>query len=188
MTTAVVIAPSAFGIGDDLRTQMRELAAHAHDVVAIDLFGDALPYTDMAGVMARVRSLDRVRAQTMFNDAVQRARNDGATRVIALGICLGGPTALAADNVDGVVCWHGTGIERSVDHLPNVALRLHFGSNDPVVPISAVDVIRAACSTHHNARVVVHEGATHGFTHRSASAYDPVAEAAGMASVVELVI
>jgi carboxymethylenebutenolidase len=78
------------------------------------------------------------------------------------------------------------------DHLARAAevrcpVRLHFGAADPFVPLPAVETIRTALDAHLDVRIVVHDGATHGFTHRTAPPYDERAEGEAMASVRELV-
>jgi carboxymethylenebutenolidase len=189
--------PSAFGVAPDLEAQMEELAAEARVVVALDPFfrGDAgpVPYGDMARIKARLQVLDRERAQRDFRAALAWARRqEGVASVVALGICFGGPFAMlaAADGLaDGVVTWHGTRME---DHLARAAemrcpMRFHFGSVDPFVPMEAVARVRAAFTGHPDVQVVVHEGATHGFSHPQApQAYHPRAERAGMESLRDL--
>jgi carboxymethylenebutenolidase len=189
---AVVIVPSAFGVAPDLEEQMRELASTASVVVAFDPFfrGDAgvVPYDDMRRVMARLGALDRDRCA---NDLADVLAWTGAPAIV-LGICFGGPFALGAvaDGLAaGAVTWHGTRLEQHLARAPSIRgpLRLHFGAADPVVPPAAVDAIRAAFADHPDAQIVVHPGATHGFTHRAApQAYDASAEAAAMAAVREL--
>jgi carboxymethylenebutenolidase len=194
----VVIVPSAFGVGPDLEAQMKELAADARVVVAIDPFfrddPGAAPYDDMARAMKRVQGLDRPRAYRDLRAAIEWMRRDEAcSSVVVLGICLGGPFALlaAADRaVDGVVTWHGTRVEQQLERAAEMRcpMCLHFGSADPVVPRDAVEAIRAAFAARPDVRVFVHEGATHGFSHRARpQAYDRRAEQAGMDAVRELV-
>src|SRR5262249_5180642 len=142
---AVVIMPSAFGIGPDLQAQMDELAGDASLVVAIDPFfrDDAgpAPYDHAARVMARMQAIDRYRAQRDLRAAIDWVRGqerDGCA-VVALGICFGGPYALLAavdGAVDGVVTWHGTGMEQHLGRAAEIRcpMRLHFGSADPFVP------------------------------------------------------
>jgi carboxymethylenebutenolidase len=63
-------------------------------------------------------------------------------------------------------------------------MRLHFGGADPFVPMASVDAVRTAFSGRPDVAVVVHEGATHGFSHRGAPrAHDERAERAGMDSL-----
>jgi dienelactone hydrolase len=67
-------------------------------------------------------------------------------------------------------------------------MRLHFGGADPFVPPEAVDAVRAAFAGRRDVRIIVHDGATHGFSHREApQAYDEHAERAGMDSLRELI-
>lgn len=195
---AVVILPSAFGVAADLEEQMKELAADATLVVALDPFfrtdPGPVPYDDMPRVMARLQSLDRSRTYRDFVAAIDWAREEASGRpVVALGVCFGGPFALlaAADGaVDGVVTWHGTRMEQFLDRAAEMRcpMRLHFGAVDPVVPPPAVDAIRAAFAGRDEVRVFVHDGATHGFSHpSSARSYDERAERAGFGSLRELV-
>lgn len=195
---AVVILPSAFGVAPDLEAQMAELAAEASLVVTFDPFFREDPgpatYADMARVMARLRGLDEQRTYRDFRAAIAWARERaGGRRVVGLGVCFGGPYALlaAADGaVDGVVTWHGTWMDRPLARAAEMRcpMRLHFGSADPFVPPAVVEAVREAFAGRPDVHVTVHDGATHGFSHRSVeSAYQPAAERAGMRSVCELV-
>jgi len=195
---AVVIMPSAFGIGPDLEAQMEELAAEASAVVAFDPFfrddSGLAPYEDRPRIMARLKALDRARTYRDLRAAIDWARGQvPGSPVVMLGICFGGPFALqaAADGaVDAVVTWHGSRME---NHLERVAemrcpMHHHIGAVDPVVPPAALEQLRAAFAGRPDVRLFVHEGATHGFSHRAApQAYETRAEQAGMASVRELV-
>ncbi len=195
---AIVIAPSAFGVATDLEEQMDELAGEASLVVAIDPFfrGDAGPasYDDMARVLARLQSLDRERFYRDLRAAIDWARAEArGQRVVVLGICFGGPFALlaAADGAaDGVVTWHGTRMENFLERAAEMCcpMRLHFGSADPFVSKEAVASVGEAFAGRTDVRVVVHDGATHGFSHRAAPlAYDARAERAAMDALRELV-
>jgi carboxymethylenebutenolidase len=196
---AVVIMPSAFGIAADLEAQMEELAADASAVVALDPFfrddpGPA-PYHDMARVMTRLQVLDRERGYRDLRAAIDWVRGqERGQAVVILGICVGGPYALraAADGaVDGVVTWHGTRMESYLERASEMRcpMRHHFGGVDPFVPPAAVAAVRAAFAGHRDVRVLVHDGATHGFSHRAApQAYDAPAERAGMDSLRELIV
>jgi carboxymethylenebutenolidase len=195
---AVVIMPSAFGVGPDLEAQMAELAETASVALAIDPFfredAGPVPYDEMARVMARLQALDRQRAYRDLRAAIEwiRARESGR-RVVVLGICFGGPFALlaAADGVvDGAVTWHGTRMENYLERKAEIhcPMRLHFGGADPVVPKAAVDAIRTAFASHRDVRIIVHDGATHGYSHRAApAAYNELAERMSMDSLRELI-
>ncbi len=194
---AVVIMPSAFGIGSDLEAQMEELASDAGIVIAMDPFfrddSGPAPYDDMARVMTRLQGLDPQRCSRDLRAAIDWVRGQqGGQPVVVLGVCFGGPYALlaAADGaVDGVVTWHGTRMEHHVERAAEMRcrMRLHFGSADPFVPAEAVETVRTAFAARRDVRIIVHEGATHGFSHRAAPrAYDAHAERAGMDSLREL--
>lgn len=194
---ALVIVPSAFGVGPDLEQQMLELAEDACVVVTYDPFfrydPGVLAYSDMPGVMRRIEKLDRVQSARDFAAVVTWARaQPQVASVVGLGICFGGPFVLLAASrgeLDGVVTWHGSRMERFLDRVPEVRcpVRLHFGSVDPVTPMEAIEAIRQAFANREGAQVFVHEGATHGFSQRGAGpAYQQAAEQAGMHSAREL--
>jgi carboxymethylenebutenolidase len=177
---------------------MEELARDASVVVAIDPFfrHDAGParYDERARVMTRIQAIDRQRSHRDLRAATDWARGrEGGRSVVVLGICFGGPFALlaAADGaVDGVVTWHGTRMENYVERAAEMLcpMRLHFGSADPFVLAEAVEVVRTAFASRRDVRVIVHEGATHGFSQRAAPrAHHEQAERAGMDSLRELV-
>lgn len=195
---ALVIVPSAFGVGPDLEEQMDELAADARVVVALDPFfredGGVAPYDDMARVLGRLERLDRERAQRDLRATIAWTRaQPEVTSVVVLGICFGGPHALraAADGgADGVVTWHGTRMEAHLARASEMRcpMRLCFGSIDPFVPPAAIEAIRVAFAHRNDVRISVHEGATHGFSHRGAArAYDARAERAAMRAARELI-
>lgn len=193
-TTALVVMPAAFGIAADVEQQLLELARDAAVVVAVDPFArearEALPYDDTPAVLQRLQAMDRARATADFHAALAFARTR-APRVVALGVCFGGAFALnaAADGlVDAAATWHGGRLEQLMHRAPEMRcpLRLHFGAIDPLVPSTAVDTIRAALADRDDVEIAVHADATHGFTHRSAVAFHPVAEAAAMAAVRSL--
>jgi carboxymethylenebutenolidase len=195
---AVVIMPSAFGVAPDLEAQMRELAETASAVVALDPFfrndPGSIPYEDMGRVMARLQALDRAQSHRDLRAAIEWTRRElGAKRVVVLGICFGGPFALvaAADGIaDAVVTWHGTRMEHHLERAAEMRcpMHFHFGAIDPFVSAEAVEVVRKTFSGREDVRIVVHDGATHGFSHRgSAHAYNQPAEEAGLESVRALV-
>jgi carboxymethylenebutenolidase len=194
---AVVIVPSAFGIGADLEEQMEELAERATLVVAMDVFfredAGAVPYEDRPRAMARLQGMNRGRVLSDLRATIGWTRQEASgRRVVALGICLGGPFALvaAADGlVDGVVTWHGTRMEVFLERASEMRcpMRHHFGAEDPFSPPEAVEAVRKAFEGRESAEIVVHEGASHGFSQRGlARAYHERAERAAMDAVREL--
>jgi carboxymethylenebutenolidase len=199
---AVVIVPSAFGIGADLEAQMEELAERASLVVAMDVFfredAGPVPYDDRPRAMRRLQGMDRERVFRNLRATIDwtrdAARGEGSGgRVVVLGICLGGPFALvaAADGfADGVVTWHGTRMEVFLERAAEMRcpMRHHFGAADPFSPPEAVEAVRKAFEGREDVAIVVHAGASHGFSQRAlARAYDESAERSGMDAVRELI-
>lgn len=191
---AVVLMPSAYGLADDVLDQLERLAVHARFAAAFDPFfrtnGGVIPYGDLPAVFARLRTLDVSRTRRDLDAVLAWARADGP--VVLVGVCFAGQFVLpvAAEGlVDGVVTWHGGRIDQHLHLAPDVRcpMRLHYGAVDPIIPLSAVDAVRQAFEGAPHVQLHVHPGATHGFTHRDAVAFDPVAEAAAMGSVIELV-
>jgi carboxymethylenebutenolidase len=191
---ALVVVPSIFGGAPDLLQRLSELAEGA--LVAVpDPFwrnsGGAIPYGDREAAFARLKGFDPARCNADLRAVVDWAKQEGSGRVVGLGICFGGPFVLrlAAEGLlDGVVTWHGSRMEQHLERAGDVAcpLRLHFGDADPVTPPEAIDAIRGAFAAHPDVSIVVHPGASHGFSHDGA-AYDPAACRAGLAAVGELI-
>lgn len=193
---AVLVLPSAFGIGPDLVAQLEALAEASSLVVTFDPFfrtdPGRVPYDDMPRIFARLRGLDRAQHQQDIEAVLAWMRQEASVPVVGVGVCFGAPFVLAAaadGHLAGVVTWHGSRMEAHLARAGEIhcPLRLHFGALDPVVPPAAVEAVRAAFAGHADCAVVVHPGATHGFSHRAAPAFDGAAEAAGMAAVLELV-
>lgn len=189
---ALVIVPSIFGVHTDLVAQMEELAASGAWVAAMDPFYRERPgpwsYSDPPGAIERMQKTDMDAVYADFLRLVKHARKEGNGKVVALGVCFGGPfcfRAASEGELDGVVTWHGSRLDAYAEEAAKAKIhfRLHFGSIDPVVPKATVDAVRAAFDGHSKTEIVVHPGASHGFSHRDAPAYDPSAEAAAMDAV-----
>ena len=190
---ALVVVPSVFGPAADLLERLAPVAEDA--IVAVpDPFwrtGEgAVPYDDMDTAIGRLGEFDRAGCGREMAAVAEWARRQGNGRVVALGICFGGPYVLrlaAKGVVDGIVTWHGSRMEQSLDVVPDIAcpVRHHLGGADPVTPPEVIETLRSAFATHDDAEIHVHEGSTHGFSH-DGEAWDETAFRAGLASVVEL--
>lgn len=60
-------------------------------------------------------------------------------------------------------------------------------SGDAITPPEVIDAVKVALQGHEDVEIQVHPGAAHGFSHRSGKYHDEAAEAASLASVIELV-
>lgn len=190
---AVLVVPSIFGPAPDL---LGRLGALADDtlVVVPDPFwrtGEGVvPYGDLDSAIGRLGEFDLRTCAAEMTAARDWAAANCSGRVVGVGICFGAGFVLrmAADGaLDGVVTWHGSRMEGTVDRAGAIACPVHHhvGGNDPATPPDLLEALREAMVANPDARIVVHEGAEHGFSHDGA-AYDEAAERAGFASLVEL--
>ena len=194
---ALVVVPSIFGVAPDLEEQAVALASSGAIVAVFDPFwrwrdSRFVAYDDMQTAMACIEELDREAVYADFNKVLGWVRDheQSNTRVAVLGICFGGPFCLvaAADQlVDGVVTWHGSRMHNWVTRAAEMQcpMKLHFGGDDPFVPMDQVDVVRGAFEGRDDVEIVVHPGASHGFSHGGA-AHDPAAAEAGMSAAREM--
>jgi len=190
---ALVVVPSIFGPAPDLLERLAAVAGDARVAVPDPFWRQAagvIPYGDREAAFARLQGFEPARCIADLAAVVDWAHAEGNGRVVGLGICFGGPFVLrfaGEGRLDGAVTWHGSRMEQ---HLSKAAtttcpLRLHFGADDPVTPPEAIDAIRAAFASHPDVSIVVHPGASHGFSH-DGEAYDAKACRAGLDAVAEL--
>lgn len=190
---ALVVVPSVFGPAPDLLDRLAGLADDTLVVVPDPFWRTGervVPYDRLDDAIGRMADFDFGAASREMAAAVDWARTHGNGRVVAVGICFGGPFVLrlaAKGAVDGIVTWHGSRMEQSLDRAADITcpVRHHLGSVDPVTPPEVVDALRSAFADHPDCEILVHEGATHGFSH-DGDAYDDAAWQASLASVVEL--
>jgi carboxymethylenebutenolidase len=192
---ALLVIPSIFGPADDLLDRLAELGDDALVVVPDPFWrtGEgAVPYDDVDTAFGRLAEFDMAACAAEMAAAAEWARAQGNGTVIGLGICFGGPFVLrlaAKGHLDGVVTWHGSRMEQSLDVVPDIScpVRHHLGGVDPVTPPETIEAIRDAFADHDDAQVVVHADATHGFSH-AGDAFDPAAYRAGFESVRDLLL
>ena len=190
---ALLVVPSIFGPARDLLERLEVLAANTFVAVPDPFWrtGEgALDYSDRHTAISRLAGFDPVACGREMTTVATWAGEASNGHVVAVGICFGGPyvLALAADgHADGVVTWHGSRMQNSLDLVPLIAcpVRHHIGGADPVVPPEALDAIRAGFAGHPDCEIVVHPGAGHGFSH-DGDDWDASAYAAGFADAVAL--
>ena len=73
--------------------------------------------------------------------------------------------AAARFDVDGVVSFHGSFVENFLGELADVncPLAFHYGDNDAIAPMAAIDKVKAVCENRDNAEVFVYPGGQHGY-------------------------
>jgi len=189
----VVVVPSIYGPADDLLDRMAELSGAT--TVVLDPFwrvGDgAVDYHDRDTAIGRLADFDPRRSMGDVRSVAEWTAERTNGNVVGVGICFGGPFVVqgaARGWLSAATTWHGSRIQDLVDDLPDFSapLRLHFGSADGVVPLDALDKIRAHFAGHPDCEIFVHDGADHGFSFEG-PAYDPTAADACYASLRELI-
>ncbi|HVQ72664.1 MAG TPA: dienelactone hydrolase family protein [Bradyrhizobium sp.] len=166
---AVVVIQEVFGVNSHIRQIADAFAATGYIAIAPSLFdslktGVELGYDD-AGVaegIALVHQVDKQRALAEIQAAVDSVRSVG--KVAVVGYSWGGYLAYAAGNlVTGLACavgYYGGGIVDDYGAKRKVPTLLHFGENDPLIPLEAMSQFRAFRP---DVSVFSYPGASHGF-------------------------
>jgi carboxymethylenebutenolidase len=104
---------------------------------------------------------------------------DGPTGV--MGYCLGGRLAYevaVAGDPDCCVSYYGSGIAARLGDASRLGCPaiFHFGGDDPFIPVSEAEAVRAAFADRSDVECHIHEGAGHAFENSFAPAFsDPAA-------------
>lgn len=186
---AVILFTPIFGVDADIRAIADKWADRGYLVAAPDYFFRTAPGVLDRSENGRKLAMDRWKkmdASAVIADfaglkAALLARPSCNGRLAALGYCAGGELAyLAATRLgaEAVAAFHATRIDQHLDEADKVAgrLTLHFGGNDPLVPLAQVDAIRARLSANPKADIHVYDGAGHGFSFSRQPSYHAVAE------------
>lgn len=111
-----------------------------------------------------------------------KARPECNGKVAIVGYCFGGPHALlgaARLGTDAGISFHGSHVENYLDAIDDVRcpLSFHWGDNDEVAPMEAIERIKTAFARLPNAEVIVYPGAVHGYMQpwRGDNGYDEAA-------------
>ena len=179
------------GVNGYIRAVADRLADLGYVVLAPDAFFRVQPNfsvesfseANMAEAMRVAGQFDPVQGLADFGSALEHLRelpevNDG---VGVLGFCFGGTVAflMAAEyELDVAVSYYGSGVAESIDRARDIEcpLLMHFGGQDPFLPMSDIDTIRSATSSQSNIEVLVQPDAGHAFdNHLSENFWDPEA-------------
>jgi carboxymethylenebutenolidase len=183
----IVLLPPVFGIEPVIRELADRYAARGFVVMVANQFHrddepDVMDRTETgrARAMARSRRVDVDQAVDDLRETIAdlRAMPECNGKVAVVGFCFGGRYAfLAAARLDvqAAGAFHGTLIGASLADAPNVhaPLSLHYGSDDPVAPMSEVEAVKEALRDKTDAEVFVYPGATHNFAVPGVPGYDP---------------
>jgi carboxymethylenebutenolidase len=187
----IVVIQEVFGINRHIRAVCDGFAGHGYDAIAPALFdrietGVELAYDDDGIAKGRelVGQLGWERPLIDVWAAALHLHPHG--RVGVVGYCWGGTVAwLAACRLD-IACaaaYYGRQIVDFPDDHPRCPTIAHFGAEDHLIPLEAVDRVRAA-----NPAVPVHvyAGAGHGFNCDGRGDYRPDAAALALERTLAL--
>lgn len=164
----VVVIQEVFGVNAHIRDVCERFAAAGYEALAPALFdrqqrGVELDY-DEAGIAEgreRVAKLGWELPLLDVEAARRRLAADGGVGVV--GYCWGGSvTYLAACRLpfQAASVYYGRHIVELLAERPACPTIMHFGAEDPLIPLTAVEQIRAA---NPGLPIWIYEGAGHGF-------------------------
>lgn len=176
---AAVIMASVYGVDDDVKRNIDDLAAKGFIAAGPDLFwrGDKGPMTrsEEDARRAKQRAADRFplieQGVKDLVDVIAALKNlpQCNGHIVPIGLCYGGPYAIlgpARLGCSAGIAFHGTKVENYLDELKtvDVPIRLHWGDQDHAAPPPALEKIQAAAAVKDNVEVVVYPGILHGYT------------------------
>jgi carboxymethylenebutenolidase len=174
----VVVVSAIFGVDGDTQKICSDLAAAGHPAMALDMFWEddfdtgALDVSPENVERARARAgrVDRADGNAYISTVLDamKALESCNGKVTVFGFCYGGPYVVEAAahlGIDGGVSFHGSFVENFLPEFANITcpLAFHYGDNDAVAPMEAIDQVKAECKKHDNADVYVYPGGEHGY-------------------------
>jgi carboxymethylenebutenolidase len=149
---AVVIVQEIFGLSPWIVRTADSYAADGYLCVAPALFDRVrrnlvLGYSppEMEQAMGYRKQIDTAKAVLDIGAAAAMARHAG--KVAVIGYCWGGMLTWAAASelpLGAAVCYYGAGIPKLLPKVPSCPTMLHSGEHDKSIPLSDVELIRAA--------------------------------------------
>lgn len=187
---AVVVLQEAFGVNDHIRDICRRFAEAGYVAAAPHLFhrsGDPeLGYEDMQEVMPYIMQLQADQIEADIEATLEHLAGLGfdASRVAAVGFCMGGSIAFVAGcywSLGAAISFYGGGISQSRFGFPplfDLAPTLQspwlglFGDLDGSIPTNEVEGLRTAVgNAAPEAEIVRYPEANHGFHCDARSSY-----------------
>ncbi len=174
----LVVVQEIFGVNRHIRDVADGYAADGYNVLAPAIFdraerGTELGY-DQEGRTRGMALRQKIGLEEMLNDieaCVAALKPSG--KVAVIGYCLGGSLAwLAATRLAGVaaaVGYYGGMVAKHLDEVPKCPVMLHFGEEDPSIPMDDIAAIRAAAVP--NVAVFSYPGAGHAFNRAGTEAH-----------------
>ena len=176
----VLVMPEAFGLGAHATQRAERLASLGYVALAGDPYGNGLEVTDLQEAIKRASALRedpatfRQRARVALDTLASLPQVD-ASRLAAIGYCLGGTFALelARDGAPlrGVVSFHG-GLETprpAVAGQVKAKILVCTGADDPFVPVAQVNALAEEMTkAQADWQIISYGGTVHSFTNPDA--------------------
>jgi dienelactone hydrolase len=199
----VLVMPEAFGLGTHATQRAERLASLGYVALAGDPYGNGLQVTDLQEAIKRASALRedlatfRQRARVALDTLASLPQVD-ASRLAAIGYCLGGTFALelARDGAPlrGVVSFHG-GLETprpAVAGQVKAKILVCTGADDPFVPVAQVNALAEEMTqAQADWQIISYSGTVHSFTNPDADrvgvpgiAYNVLADARSWKAMV----
>jgi carboxymethylenebutenolidase len=165
---ALVVVQEIFGVNSHMRAVCAGLAAEGYRVLAPALFDRAERGVELGYApedVARGRDLRaRVPDAGVMADVEACAVALGGRKLGIIGYCWGGTVAwwgaTRSEKFKAAIGWYGGGIAATRTETAHCPVQLHFGEKDSGIPLSDVELIRAAQPA---VEIFVYPGAQHGF-------------------------
>jgi carboxymethylenebutenolidase len=189
----LVLIQEIFGVTRDIKRLAADFSAAGYEVLAPALFERQSPRFIASHRTKEGIAMARAAAEASSWDEVLGDVQACITRLAAArapvfmtGFCFGGSvTWRAASRCDGLAAasgYYGRLVPDFIDEHPSCPTILHFGRNDPHIPMEGVERVIAA---HPDVMVHVYE-AGHGFASNRASDFDAEASALAKARTLDL--
>ena len=177
----LVVITAIFGTDEEMIGLSDAWALDGFIVSVPDIFWRVLPgpVSDFDTAYGRMGKFDPEQGmkdiEDIINDLKRRPECNG--KVGMLGFCFGGRyvhLSAARLGINAGAAFHGTAIGQHLTETGNIScpMSLHFGSEDPAVPMEEVTRIQDAYASKSNAQIVVHDGAAHNFSMPKKPGYD----------------
>jgi carboxymethylenebutenolidase len=177
-STGVVIAPTIFGLNNDMDMVLERLAGEGFAAVVPNPFWrDEEPGIighsgdDRQRAFARLGRTPFDLAFSVMEDAINDLRGQPHCngKIAVMGFCYGGPFAMVAGAKCGIqagLSYHGSFVQDHLDVVPDVKcpLSFHWGDNDNAAPLDVIETVKESFSTLDSADVFLYEGGVaHGY-------------------------
>jgi carboxymethylenebutenolidase len=173
-----------FGVNRHIRAVADQYALDGFVVLAPDVFWRQAPRVELgydgaelerARTIAAAADAALIAADLDTSVAALRARPEVVAKVGTIGYCMGGRLAFLAaaqTRLEAAVCYYGGGIQDRLDLAASITcpLQLHYAGQDPHIPATAVERVRAALKGR-DVDIHLYDAAGHGFNCWERAAY-----------------